>query len=116
MKKIAQQSEAQDADGHQTDIVNTIAAQNEQIKGASASSNNTFPELSEPHLVIDVKAGGEITTPATIHVASQQAAITTEGHIGIASGRSFFATVRARFAFSRRPVRCIWYRLRAISS
>ncbi|MCA8095051.1 DUF2345 domain-containing protein [Burkholderia anthina] len=27
-------------------------------------------------------------------MASQQAAITTEGHIGIASGRSFFATVR----------------------
>jgi type VI secretion system secreted protein VgrG len=94
LTKIAQQSEAQDADGHQTDIVNTIAAQNEQIKGASASSSNTFPELSEPHLVIDGKAGVEITTPATIHVASQQAAITTEGHIGIASGRSFFATVR----------------------
>ncbi|KVM59121.1 type VI secretion protein ImpA [Burkholderia ubonensis] len=94
LTKIAQQSEAQDADGHQVDIVNTIAAQNEQIRGASASSSNTFPELAEPHLVIDGKAGVEITTPATVHVASQQAAITTEGHIGIASGRSFFTTVR----------------------
>ncbi|KWZ31246.1 type VI secretion protein ImpA [Burkholderia anthina] len=94
LTKIAQQSEAQDADGHQADIVNTIAAQNEQIRGTSAGSNNEFPELSEPHLVIDGKAGIEITTPATVHVASQQAAITTEGHIGIASGRSLFATVR----------------------
>ncbi|MDN7701566.1 type VI secretion system Vgr family protein [Burkholderia semiarida] len=94
LTKIAQQSEAQDADGHQADIVNTIAAQNEQIRGTGAGSNNEFPELSEPHLVIDGKAGIEITTPATVHVASQQAAITTEGHIGIASGRSLFATVR----------------------
>ncbi|WP_321813911.1 MULTISPECIES: type VI secretion system Vgr family protein [unclassified Paraburkholderia] len=94
LTKVAQQSEAQDADGHQADIVSTIAAQNEQIKGSGASSSDAFPELSQPHLVIDGKSGVEITTPATVHVASQQAAITTEGHIGIASGRGFFATVR----------------------
>ena len=94
LTKIAQQNEAQDAQGHQSDIVDTIASQNEQIRGAGMNRDNPFPELPEPHLVIDGKAGVEITTPATVHVASQQLAVTTEGHIGIASGRSFFATVR----------------------
>ncbi|SDC85908.1 Rhs element Vgr protein [Paraburkholderia lycopersici] len=93
LTQVAQKSEAQDADGHQSDIVKTIAEQNEQIRGAGSDSN-TFPELSAPHVLIDGKAGVEITTPATVHVAAQQAAITTEGHIGIAGGRSLFATVR----------------------
>jgi type VI secretion system secreted protein VgrG len=93
LTQVAQQSDAQDKDGHQSDIVKTIAAQNEQIRGTGGGSN-TFSELAEPHLLIDGKAGVEIATPATVHVAAQQAAITTEGHIGIASGRSLFASVR----------------------
>lgn len=94
LTRIAQDSEAQDAGAHQSEIVETIASQNKQIRGETAGDDASFPQLSESHLVIDGKAGVQITTPATIHIASQQAAITTEGHIGIASGRSFFATVR----------------------
>ena len=93
LTRIAQQSEAQDASGHQSDIVDTIASQNKQVRGA-AGDDTSFPQLSEPHLVLDGQAGVEITTPATVHVASQHVAITAESHIGIASGRSFFATVR----------------------
>lgn len=93
LTQIAHQNEAQDADGHQSDIVQTLAEQNEQIRGASGDSN-AFPELAEPHLVIDGKAGLQLTTPATIHMAAEQTAITTTGHIGIASGRSLFATIR----------------------
>ncbi|WP_153102332.1 type VI secretion system Vgr family protein [Paraburkholderia hayleyella] len=94
LAQSAQQNEAQDADGHQADVAQTIKAQNEQIRGQGAMEGNTFPQLSEPHLLIDGKAGVEITTPATVHVAAQQVAVTTEGHVGLASGRSFFVTVR----------------------
>ncbi|MFM0140857.1 DUF2345 domain-containing protein, partial [Caballeronia grimmiae] len=94
LSRIAQENEAQDASGHQSDLVETIASQNKQIRGVCASDENAFPQLAEPHLVLDGKAGIEITTPASIHMAAQQAAITTEGHVGIASGRSLFATVR----------------------
>ncbi|VWB42710.1 type VI secretion protein ImpA [Burkholderia lata] len=93
MSRAAQEGEAQEADGHQSDLAKTIKAQNDQIRGV-ASDGNPFPEFSEPHLMIDGKAGVEITTPATIHVAAQQVAVTSEGHVGVASGRSLFASVR----------------------
>jgi type VI secretion system secreted protein VgrG len=89
----AQQCGAQDADSHQADIVKTLDAQNQQIRGDGATQDNPFPELSEPHLMLAGKAGVEIVTPATVHVAAQQVAVTTEGDLGIASGRSLFASV-----------------------
>ncbi|WP_321964445.1 type VI secretion system Vgr family protein [Paraburkholderia sp. J7] len=91
LAQSAQESEAQDATGHQADIATTIQTQNDQIRGASG---NPFPQLSEPHLVMDGKAGVEIVSPATVHIAAQQTAVTTEGHVAIASGRSLFASVR----------------------
>lgn len=93
MSQAAQEAQAQETDGHQSDLAKTIEAQNDQIRGV-ASDGNPFPEFSEPHLMVDGKAGVEITTPATVHVAAQQVALTSEGHVGVASGRSFFASVR----------------------
>ncbi|MFP3504278.1 type VI secretion system Vgr family protein [Burkholderia sp. SIMBA_062] len=93
MSQAAQEAQAQETDGHQSDLAKTIEAQNDQIRGV-ASDGNPFPEFSEPHLLIDGKAGVEITTPATVHVAAQQVAVTSEGHVGVASGRSLFASVR----------------------
>ncbi|WP_175884155.1 type VI secretion system Vgr family protein [Burkholderia sp. BCC0044] len=93
MSQAAQEAQAQETDGHQSDLAKTIEAQNDQIRGV-ARGENPFPEFSEPHLMIDGKAGVEITTPATVHVAAQQVALTSEGHVGVASGRSFFASVR----------------------
>ncbi|WP_175916464.1 MULTISPECIES: type VI secretion system Vgr family protein [unclassified Burkholderia] len=93
MSDAAQEAQAQETDGHQSDLAKTIDAQNDQIRGVE-SDGNPFPEFSEPHLMIDGKAGVEITTPATVHVAAQQVALTSEGHVGVASGRSFFASVR----------------------
>ncbi|CAN7691448.1 MULTISPECIES: type VI secretion system Vgr family protein [Paraburkholderia] len=94
MSRVAQEGEAQDAEGHQFDIAKTIEAQNQQIRGV-ANESNQFPELTEPHLVIAGKAGVEVVTPATVHIASgEHTAITSDGHVAIASGRSFFASVR----------------------
>ncbi|MBP0588343.1 type VI secretion system tip protein VgrG [Paraburkholderia sp. LEh10] len=91
LAQSAQESEAQDPTGHQFDIAGTIQAQNDQIRGVSGTE---FPQLSEPHLVMDGKAGIEIVSPATVHIAAQQTAVTTEGHVAIASGGSLFASVR----------------------
>ncbi|MFB9122819.1 type VI secretion system tip protein VgrG [Paraburkholderia dipogonis] len=93
LAQVAVQGEAQDAEGHQADIARTIQAQNEQLRG-TAATDAAFPQLSEPHLLIDGKAGVEIASPATVHIAAQQAAVTAEGHVAIASGRSLFGTVR----------------------
>jgi type VI secretion system VgrG family protein len=92
MSRAAQAGGAQDAEGHQSDLAKAIEAQNQQIHGV-ASASNPFRELSEPHLAIAGKAGVEIVTPATVHVAAQQVAVTSEGHVGIAGGRSLFVTV-----------------------
>jgi len=94
LTQIAQQSEAQDADGHQSDLVRTIDAQNQQIRGTGATDDNPSPELADSHLLMAGKAGVEVVTPETVHVAAQQVAMTTDGHVGIASGRSFFVSVR----------------------
>lgn len=93
LSRAAQEGQAQEADGHQSDLAKTIEAQNGQIRGV-ANDANPFPEFSEPHLLIAGKAGVEVTTPATVHVAAQQVAVTCEGHVGIAGGRSLFASVR----------------------
>ncbi|CAG9242628.1 Type VI secretion protein ImpA [Burkholderia diffusa] len=93
LSRVAQEAEAQDTGGHQSDLAETIAAQNEQIRGR-ADGNNAFPELTEPHLVIAGEAGIEMVTPKTAHVAARQVAVTSEGHVGIAGGRSLFASVR----------------------
>ncbi|KVC44731.1 type VI secretion system Vgr family protein [Burkholderia diffusa] len=90
---VAQEAGAQDVDGHQSDLAETIAAQNEQIQGRSGEGN-PFPELTEPHLVIAGHAGVEMVTPKTAHIAARQIALTSEGHVGVASGRSLFASVR----------------------
>ncbi|WP_230684536.1 type VI secretion system Vgr family protein [Burkholderia cepacia] len=93
LSRVAQEAEAQDADGHQSDLAGAIAAQNEQIRGR-ADESNAFPELAEPHLVIAGEAGVELVTPRTAHIAARQVAVTSEGHVGIASGSSLFASVR----------------------
>lgn len=93
LSHVAQQCDAQDADGQQSDLAQTIAAQNRQIRGGTDDAT-PFPELAEPHLVIAGQAGVEVVTPATVHVAAQQVALSSEGHVGIASGRGFFASVR----------------------
>ncbi|MGU7780930.1 type VI secretion system Vgr family protein [Burkholderia sp. PU8-34] len=93
LSRVAQETDAQDADGHQSDLAETIAAQNEQIRGRTGE-NNPFPELAEPHLVIAGEAGVEMVTPRTAHIAARQVAVTSEGHVGVASGRSLFASVR----------------------
>jgi type VI secretion system secreted protein VgrG len=95
---MAQQVGAQEKQGQQADIAKILKAQNDAIKGSGASSDGTFPELSEPHLVLASPAGIETTTAQSTHIASgENTAITTGKSLSIASGDSLFASITKTF-------------------
>jgi type VI secretion system secreted protein VgrG len=95
---IAQQAGAQEKQGQQVDIAKILKAQNDAIKGSGASGDGTFPELSEPHLVLASPAGIETTTSGSTHIASGgHTAITTGKSLSIASGDSLFASIGKTF-------------------
>ncbi|WP_240950692.1 DUF2345 domain-containing protein, partial [Collimonas pratensis] len=93
----AQQAGAQEKQGQQADVAQILKAQNDAIKGGT-SGDGTFPELSEPHLVLASPAGIEATTSGSTHIASgEHMAITTGKSLSIASGDSLFASVAKTF-------------------
>ncbi|MFC5473714.1 DUF2345 domain-containing protein, partial [Paraherbaspirillum soli] len=94
----AQQSGAQEAQGQQADVAKVIKAQNDAIKGSAGGEEGSFPELSAPHLVLASPAGIETTTSGSTHIASDQhTALTTGKDLAIASGGSWFASIRQTF-------------------
>jgi type VI secretion system secreted protein VgrG len=94
----AQQAGAQDKQGQQADVAQAIKTQNDAIKGSGSSEEGSFPELSQPHLVLASPAGIETTTSGSTHIASDQnTAITTGKSLSIASGDSLFASIRNTF-------------------
>jgi len=95
LAKIAQQNKAQEEHGQQGNVAQELDAQNHAIRGPASTQDVPFPELSEPHLVLAGRAGIEMATPGTVHIATgQHAAITSDANLAIASGGSFFASVR----------------------
>ncbi|TFW30761.1 type VI secretion system Vgr family protein [Massilia horti] len=93
--ELAEQNGAQEKQGQQSDVANTLKAQIDAIRGKDASSQNSFPELSEPHLVLASPAGIATTTAQSTHIASDlNTAITTGKSVAIAAGDGFFASVR----------------------
>ncbi|WP_211442701.1 type VI secretion system Vgr family protein [Collimonas humicola] len=94
----AQQAGAQEKQGQQSDVAQTLKAQNDAIKGGSASEEGSFPELSQPHLVLASPAGIETTTSGSTHIAStQHTALTTGKSLSIANGDSLFASIAKTF-------------------
>jgi type VI secretion system secreted protein VgrG len=94
----AQQAGAQEKQGQQSDVAQILKAQNDAIKGSGTSEEGSFPELSQPHLVLASPAGIETTTSGSTHIASDQnTAITTAKSLSIASGDSLFASIRQTF-------------------
>jgi type VI secretion system secreted protein VgrG len=94
----AQQSGAQDKQGQQSDVAKILKLQNDAIKGSGVGDDGSFPELSEPHLVLASPAGIETTTAQSTHISSDQhTAITTGKSLSIASGDSLFASIKATF-------------------
>ena len=92
---LAQQHAAQQKDADQSEVTKAIKAQNDAIRGGTPTDDNPFPEFAEPHLTLASPAGIQTTTAGSTHIASDEnLALTTGGHVGIAAGKSFFATMR----------------------
>ncbi len=92
---LAQQHEAQQADSDQSEVTKAIEAQNDAIRGRAKTDDNTSPEFAEPHLTLASPAGIQTTSAGSTHIASDEhLALTTGDHIGIAAGKSLFATIR----------------------
>lgn len=91
---VAENNRAQE-NGQQSRVAASIKAQNDAVRGDGASSaKSTFPELSEPHLILASAAGIATTTAESTHIASEMdTAITTGKNVAIAAGDGFFASV-----------------------
>ncbi len=94
---LAQLTQQYDAKTKQTEVATSINDQNGAIKGQTGAAGN-FPQLAAPHLVLASPAGIESTTAGSTHFASDQhTAITSGKNLSIASGDSFFASIRQAF-------------------
>lgn len=92
---LAQEHEAQEATGQQAEVAKVVQAQADAIRGTGKDS---FPELSEPHLVLASPAGIELTTAQSAHIASDQHTVITTGKsMSIASRDSLFASIGNTF-------------------
>jgi len=92
--EVAEKNRAQES-GQQARVAASLKAQNDTIRGDGAgSAKRSFPELSEPHLILASAAGIAITTAQSTHIASEaDTAITTGKSVAIAAGDGFFASV-----------------------
>ena len=92
--EVAEKNRAQE-NGQQSRVAASVKAQNDAVRGAGASSaKRSFPELSEPHLILASAAGIATTTAQSTHIASEgDTAITTGKSVAIATGDGFFASV-----------------------
>jgi type VI secretion system secreted protein VgrG len=93
----AQQSGAQEAQGHQAEAVVAIEAQNDALAGGDSGAS-VSPELAAPHLVLASPAGIATTTSQSTHIASDEhTALTTGRNLSIAAGDSLLASISHTF-------------------
>jgi type VI secretion system secreted protein VgrG len=92
--KVAEKNRAQE-NSQQSRVAASVKAQNDAVRGDGVSSaKRSFPELSEPHLILASAAGIATTTAQSTHIASEgDTAITTGKSVAIAAGDGFFASV-----------------------
>lgn len=92
---LAREHGAMEGKSEQSGVADAVKAQASSIRGTGKDS---FPELSEPHLVLASPAGIELTTAQSIHLASDEHAVITTGQsMSIASRNSMFASVGNAF-------------------
>jgi type VI secretion system secreted protein VgrG len=97
LAEVAQKNGAQEMVDNQGAVSTVLQAQNKAIEG-TASDNRSFPQLTEPHLVLASPAGIATTTAQSTHIASDlNTAITTGKCVSIVAGDGFFASIRQTF-------------------
>ncbi|MFM0340886.1 type VI secretion system Vgr family protein [Paraburkholderia fungorum] len=98
LSALAQQHAAQDEGADQSDVAKAVRTQNDAIRGGAKTDKNAFPEFTTPHLTLASPVGIQSTTAGSTHLASDEhLALTTGGHVGIATGKSLFASVARSF-------------------
>jgi type VI secretion system secreted protein VgrG len=97
--ELAEQNGAQERQGQQKEVAGALKVQIDALRGKDAAgTESSFPELSEPHLVLASPAGIASTTAQSTHIASDlNTAITTGKNVSIAAGDGFFASIRQTF-------------------
>ncbi|MDQ0043979.1 type VI secretion system Vgr family protein [Variovorax boronicumulans] len=81
--------------GDQDEVIQSLKAQNDAIKGTAPAGEDRFPELAEPHLVLASPAGIETTTSQSTHIASaEHNALTSGGHTSISAAKSFLVSAK----------------------
>ena len=92
--EVAEKNRAQE-NGQQSRVAASLKAQNDAVRGDGANyAKRSFPELSQPHLIMASAAGIATTTAQSTHISSEvDTAITTGKSVAIAAGEGFFASV-----------------------
>ncbi|KAA0091706.1 type VI secretion system tip protein VgrG [Paraburkholderia sp. T12-10] len=98
LARLSQHHQGQERGNDQTQVAEVLQSQADGIEG-SGGGHGSFPELSEPHLLLAGAAGLEMTTPATAHLASgQHVAVTAGQTVSLAAGKSLLASVSEKFS------------------
>ncbi|WP_434664545.1 type VI secretion system tip protein TssI/VgrG [Paraburkholderia sp. A3BS-1L] len=113
-ERLAQQAQrhgAQDAGSDQSGVTANMQRDNAELRGKPSVSTrpggDDFPEFEAPHLTISSGAGIQTAAAGSTHIASDEnTALTTGGHVSIATGKSFFASVREQIVlFAQKAIR-----------
>ncbi|WP_116614464.1 type VI secretion system Vgr family protein [Paraburkholderia unamae] len=100
MAREAQRHFAQDATGDQGDVVDSIRDANAALRGNGKAGLSDFPEFENPDIAISSAANVHMAASASSHIASgHHTAFTAGKHLSVATGQSFFASVRSKIAF-----------------
>ncbi len=96
----AQRHDAIQAHANQSELLSAIKDNNTKLKGALADGQNGFPEFEQPDIALSSAANLHTASAGDTHLASERhSALTARGHVSIAAGKSFFASVREILAF-----------------
>ncbi|WP_063803160.1 type VI secretion system Vgr family protein [Burkholderia ubonensis] len=106
---LAQRHGAQRRHADQSEVARAITIQNDAIRGVPATPDQPFPEFARADMALSSAEGLAVTAARSVHVAADEhIALTSVGHVAIATGRSVFASVREVFSlFVRKGLRLI---------
>jgi len=93
--EAAQHQKAQEAGQDQSEAVDALKSQYDAVRGDGAAQG----EFSAPHIVITSPAGIASSTPESTHLQSgKHTAVSSGGHLSLATGKSLFASIREKIS------------------
>ncbi|WP_232427287.1 type VI secretion system Vgr family protein [Burkholderia ubonensis] len=96
---LAQRHDAQRYGADQSDVAKAIDARNAAIRGMPSRGPDDFPELTESDMVLAGPTGISLAAGRSAHLAgNEDVAVTSGRHVGLAAGRSLFASIAHTFS------------------